>query len=237
MKLSAIYVFAFLASPLAVLSAPMPQSTAVATLDSTVPAADFGRVPRPAAPKAKAPTAARPATRPATRPGAAPATKARVPAAKPAAGGPIPTAAELIAAANAWRADTMKVSHYLNNAATMTGPALQAAAYAANVAEKNELVHKAVIDRHPISKTPAVLNANNMLVTQGHFQAVVDALTDVTNLGSRSRSANPAVINANRCPNVLFAIDAYLRAADQAAGGGVAQPSAVRPVACGGPQQ
>ncbi|KAJ3015033.1 hypothetical protein HKX48_004806 [Thoreauomyces humboldtii] len=73
--------------------------------------------------------------------------------------------------------------------------------------EKDELIHKAVIDRHPISKTAAVIAANNMLVTQRHFQAVVDALTDVTNKGTASKDT-PPVINANRCPNVLFAIDA-----------------------------
>ncbi|KAJ3004368.1 hypothetical protein HKX48_001260 [Thoreauomyces humboldtii] len=227
MKLSTMSCFALLAFPFVALAAPMPESSAVAT----PPTANFGfgRPAPPANPAAKAPAAKAPAAKAPAKP----ASKATTAAANTG----IPTSAELVAAAEAWRADTMKVSHYLNIASTLSGQVLKTAAAAANVAEKDELTHKAVIDRHPISKTAAVVAANNMLVTEGHFQAVVDALTDVTQKGTASKDT-PPVINANRCPNVLFAIDAYLRAANTAAGGNkVANPSAVRPVACGGPQQ
>ncbi|KAJ3154303.1 hypothetical protein HDU89_008370 [Geranomyces variabilis] len=264
MKLSLI-LLALVAAPLAALSNPVPQSAAIANFGAPkgagakapkLPAAKAPKIGGAKAPKiggAKAPkigSAKAPAAKAPKLPGtAAKGATPRVPGARPAAGakaalpgaaggakaatGRVPSAAELVAAANAWRADTGKVSAFLNAAPKMSGTALLRAAAAANVAEKDELTHKAVIDRHPISKTAAVQKANNMLVTQGHFQAVVDALTRFPATGGQAAASR---INTNRCPNVLPAIDAYLRAANQAAGGGVAQPAAIRPTACGGPQ-
>ncbi|KAJ3183474.1 hypothetical protein HDU87_006793 [Geranomyces variabilis] len=257
MKFSLV-LLALVAAPLAALSNPVPQSAAVADFGAPkgaaakapkFPAAKAPKFPAAKAPtaKAKAPTGlgAKAPTGPGAKapklPGARPAVgaKATLPGAAGSAegakgvAGSVPSAAQLVAAANAWRADTGKVSAFLNAAPTMSGTALLRAAAAANVAEKDELNHKAVIDRHPISKTAAVQQANKMLVTQGHFQAVVDALTRFPATGGQAAASR---INTNRCPNVLPAIDAYLRAANQAAGGGVAQPAAIRPTACGGPQ-
>ncbi|KAJ3167189.1 hypothetical protein HDU88_002527 [Geranomyces variabilis] len=242
MKFSVI-LLALVAAPLAVLGSPVPDHAAPAApaapsaAQDAVPTADFGFHGFPAArPPARGPVGpAGPPNRgfPAGRPPArGPTGPAGPPTRAPGAGQGVPTAQQLIAAANAWRADTGKVSAFLNTAPTMSGTALLRAAAAANVAEKDELTHKAVIDRHPISKTAAVQRANNMLVTQGHFQAVVDALTNFPAQGGQAAATR---ININRCPNVLPAIDAYLRAASAAAGGGVANPAAIRPTACGGP--
>ncbi|KAI8592684.1 hypothetical protein BDZ88DRAFT_480977 [Geranomyces variabilis] len=218
----------------------LPAAKAPKTGGAKAPKIGAAKAPAAKAPAAKAPKLPGTAAKGAAPkvPGARPATgaKAALPGAAggaKAATGRVPSAAELVAAANAWRADTGKVSAFLNAAPTMSGTALLRAAAAANVAEKDELTHKAVIDRHPISQTAAVQKANNMLVTQGHFQAVVDALTRFPATGGQAAASR---INTNRCPNVLPAIDAYLRAANQAAGGGVAQPAAIRPTACGGPQ-
>ncbi|KAJ3150807.1 hypothetical protein HDU89_002802 [Geranomyces variabilis] len=233
MKFSVI-LLALVAAPLAVLGSPVPDHAAPAApaapsaAQDAVPTANFGFHGFPAArPPARGPAAG--AARPPAR---GPAAPARPPTRAPGAGQGVPTAQQLVAAANAWRADTGKVSAFLNAAPKMSGTALLRAAAAANVAEKDELIHKAVIDRHPISKTAAVQRANNMLVTQGHFQAVVDALTNFPAQGGQAAATR---ININRCPNVLPAIDAYLRAASAAAGGGVANPAAIRPTACGGP--
>ncbi|KAJ3162760.1 hypothetical protein HDU86_003734 [Geranomyces michiganensis] len=238
MKISLIFM-ALVAAPLAALSNPVPQS--VASLGAPkFPAAKAPKFPAAKAPKfpaAKAPKFPAAKARKGL-PGAAaqtPASKGRkLPGAAGAAGakGGVPSAAELQRAVNAWRADTGKVSAFLNGASKMSGPQLLRAAAKANVAEKDELVHKAVIDRHPISQTPALRKANNMLVTQKHFQQVVDALTTFP---ATNGAAAADRINRNRCVNVLPAIDAYLQGANSVSGGGVAQPSAVRPTACGGP--
>ncbi|KAJ3160196.1 hypothetical protein HDU86_001032 [Geranomyces michiganensis] len=229
MKFSVI-LLALAAAPLAVFGSPLPDHSVAE--QAVAPTADFGVHP-PARGAARPPIggAARLPIGGVARPPARGGAKA--PTRGSAGGQGIPTSQQLIAAANAWMADTGKVSAFLNGAAQMSGPQLLRAAARANVAEKDELIHKAVIDRHPISKTPAVRQANNMLVTQRHFQEVVDALT---NFPPTNGAAAANRINRNRCVNVLPAIDAYLRAATQAAGGGVANPAAIRPTACGGPR-
>ncbi|KAF4633883.1 hypothetical protein G7Y89_g4227 [Cudoniella acicularis] len=72
--------------------------------------------------------------------------------------------------------------------------------------------------------------AASQVLTSGTFQGVVDQLTDISNTGNL---ADIATINANRCANVLPAIDVYFAAVAQATGAqGVYQ--AIRPAACGG---
>ncbi|KAF2154481.1 hypothetical protein K461DRAFT_277591 [Myriangium duriaei CBS 260.36] len=122
--------------------------------------------------------------------------------------------------------DTGIVSNFLNEAATLSGAAFTSAARTALAAEKDELTHKAVIDAIPaLANTPAVRSANNILATQGAFQAVVDKLQEMVTDGAAVGVIDTNAIDANRCKNVLPNIDIYLKAAGT-------NLAAVRPTAC-----
>jgi hypothetical protein len=139
----------------------------------------------------------------------------------------------------AWQADTAAVSHFLDIASTFTDDTLfRGAAVAALNAENDELAHKGLIDRVFLGTTPAIQNANNILVNQGTFAQVVTDLTNLANLGLAAVGTVPA-INANRCFNVLPAIDAYFATVENAlttSPQGLTLPvpvgGAVRPLAC-----
>lgn len=116
------------------------------------------------------------------------------------------------AAAN-WQTDTGLVSHFLDTATTYSGAEYTKQAQIALDAEKNELLHKAVLDAIPsITSQATITAANDSLVTQAHFQDVVDRLAFMLSQGPSVAAAQVAAINANRCVNVLPSIDAYLKA-------------------------
>ena len=153
-----------------------------------------------------------------------------------------PTADDLANAVYAWQADTATVSEFLNIAALYTDDAtfIEAATIALN-AENDELTHKAVIDA-VFGGYPDIITANNVLVNEGTFGAVVSGLQDMVNNGMAA-IGDVAIINANRCPNVLPAIDMYFGVVENALttapeGLTLAVPvgGAVRPIVCGGPQ-
>lgn len=75
-----------------------------------------------------------------------------------------------------------------------------------------------------------VVNAFNVLVTEGTFGKVVAGLKDISTTGNLG---DVEAINENRCKNVLPAIDVYFNAVAVATGQSSFEP-AVRPAACGG---
>jgi hypothetical protein len=116
-------------------------------------------------------------------------------------------------AAADWQTDTGLVSHFLDTATTYTGDEYTKQAQIALDAEKNELLHKAVLDALPqVTSQPSITAANDSLVTQAHFQDVVDRLAFMLAQGPSVAAAQVQAINANRCVNVLPSIDAYLKA-------------------------
>ena len=100
------------------------------------------------------------------------------------------------------------VSRHRSN--TLCAEFLSAASSALS-AEKDELIHKQVLDT-ALGQASIVQNANSTLVLEGTFQMVVDLLQDIASNGV-SRIANVDKINNVRCPRVLPAIDAYFAAA------------------------
>lgn len=131
--------------------------------------------------------------------------------------------------ASAWLQDTGFASSFLDFAiSTFPNPPPNLAA------EFDEVNHKTTLNNFFVNNTLTpnqdVVNAYIALVTQGHFQDVLNGLIDIAATGNL---ANVATINANRCANVLPAIDAYFNAVAVAMGqtGFVA---AIRPAACGG---
>lgn len=132
-----------------------------------------------------------------------------------------------------WLQDTGFVSSYLDAAASLAPSDVLSDGALALAAENDELNHKAILDNFFIFETDTpdqnVINANTVLVTEGHFQMVVDQLQDISVTGNL---ADIQAINWNRCTNVLPAIDAYFFAVSQVTGG-VFYP-AIRPLACGG---
>ncbi|KAI1076717.1 hypothetical protein F5B20DRAFT_307382 [Whalleya microplaca] len=137
------------------------------------------------------------------------------------AAGQIPTV-KIGNAANKWSADTSKVSQFLSAASSLSGHHLVEHATVALSAEKDELIHKGVLDQQflaPSSPNRAVIVANNILVDQGTFQFVVDGLTILSNHGaSLSRKQVNSIIsqiNEVRCGRVLPAIDTYFRASSE----------------------
>ncbi|KAI0419292.1 hypothetical protein F5X98DRAFT_335725 [Xylaria grammica] len=121
---------------------------------------------------------------------------------------------QLADAQNEWRADTSKVSQFLSAVPTLQGSKLEAAAQVALDAENDELLHKKVLDQN-FSADQRIVQANDVLVTQGTFQSVVDALA---NFAQNGASMSPTEIstllqqtNAVRCGQVLPAIDTYFR--------------------------
>lgn len=130
-------------------------------------------------------------------------------------------------AAADWQTDTGIVSHFMDTATTFTGDEYTKQAQIALDAEKNELLHKAVLDALPsVTSQATITAANDSLVTQAHFQDVVDRLAFMLAQGPSVAAAQVAAINANRCVNVLPSIDAYLKA-------GGTDLLSIRPKVCG----
>ena len=131
-----------------------------------------------------------------------------------------PSTDDLSNAANAWAADTSRVSQFLSAAPGLSGQDLADQAAAALASENDELTQKAVLDSmfvfvaYPDS---SVQQANHVLVDQKRFQFAVDGLSDLANNGATfstdqiSEAINE--INKDRCSKVLPAIDAYFQAA------------------------
>ncbi|GAP82816.1 hypothetical protein SAMD00023353_0103470 [Rosellinia necatrix] len=130
---------------------------------------------------------------------------------------------QLADAQNKWRADTSAVSQFLSAVPSLSGRGgaqLAAAARVALDAENDELAHKAVLDAAFLGSDARVAAADDVLVAQGTFQAVVDALALFARDGASMAPSEVAVLlrraNAVRCARVLPAIDAYFRVAGEA---------------------
>ncbi|KAI1161144.1 hypothetical protein F5B18DRAFT_629606 [Nemania serpens] len=121
---------------------------------------------------------------------------------------------QLADAQNSWRQDTSMVSQFLSAVPTLQGSRLASAAQVALNAENNELVHKKVLDQ-AFSADPRIAGANDVLVNQGTFQSVVDALAkfsaDGATMSPSEISALLQQTNRVRCGQVLPAIDTYFR--------------------------
>ncbi|KAI0182857.1 hypothetical protein EV127DRAFT_448624 [Xylaria flabelliformis] len=119
---------------------------------------------------------------------------------------------QLADAQNQWRADTSKVSQFLSAVPTLHGSQLEAAAQVALAAENDELLHKKVLD-DTFSSDKRIVDANDVLVNQGTFQSVVDALGKFATSGATMSSSDISTLlqntNAVRCGQVLPAIDTY----------------------------
>lgn len=142
----------------------------------------------------------------------------------------------LLKAQNKWRADTSTVSHFLSSAPSLlqkqqqkqSGADLAAAAKIALDAENDELSHKEVIDEilgsggngngegGNTNADERIAAADDVLVGQGTFQTVVDALERFAKDGDGTMTPDEAAAllqdtNAVRCGKVLPAIDTYFR--------------------------
>ncbi|KAI3331753.1 hypothetical protein HD806DRAFT_168661 [Xylariaceae sp. AK1471] len=121
---------------------------------------------------------------------------------------------DLADAQNQWRADTSKVSQFLSAVPTLKGTELTAAAQVALDAENDELLHKKVLD-YEFGSDPRIADATNVLVNQGTFQSVVDALANFAKNGATMSPSQISTLlqqtNSVRCSKVLPAIDTYFR--------------------------
>jgi len=138
----------------------------------------------------------------------------------------LPTGAgeDLPTAVTNWRADTSRVSNFLDIGKSIQNDAqFKAAANVAYLSEVNELEHKAVIDAAN-GNQPNVQGANSTLATGGSFQDVVDKLKIMRDQG-KSAVNNIDLILQNRCVNVLPNIDEYFKSTGS-------QLKSVRPKAC-----
>jgi len=143
-------------------------------------------------------------------------------------------ATSLQSACQAWISDTGVVSNFQNIGSGLVGNAasFKQQAGIGLAAEKDELLHKAVIDGL-IGNDPRVSKAN-LTLTNGSFQSVINGLQDMS-IGGPARVADIAAINKVRCPEILPSIDTYCQVAAQfalAQGVIITAVSAVRPVAC-----
>ena len=133
-----------------------------------------------------------------------------------------------------WYQDTFLVSQFLSEATSLSGQDLANAAASALGSENDEPIHKGVIDSL-LPNDPNIQAANNILITQGTFQFVVNGLTDLATNGAGYTpdqvlfSVNE--INTDRCNSVLPAIDTYLQAA-AALSGNAFPAAAARPNNC-----
>ncbi|OCL07947.1 hypothetical protein AOQ84DRAFT_266223, partial [Glonium stellatum] len=100
-------------------------------------------------------------------------------------------------AANLWAQDVSAVSLFLTTASTLSGVDFTNQAASALESENDELVHKQILD-NVLSGNPFVQAANNTLVEQGTFQAVVSLLQDMVSNGA-SRVGDVEAINNIRC--------------------------------------
>ncbi|KAI1182980.1 hypothetical protein F5B17DRAFT_435060 [Nemania serpens] len=121
---------------------------------------------------------------------------------------------DLADAQNKWRQDTSMVSQFLSAVPNLQGSRLTAAAQVAVAAENDELLHKKVLDQ-AFGGDPRVVGANNVLVNQGTFQSVVDALANFASDGAEMSPSEIAALllqtNSVRCGRVLPAINTYFR--------------------------
>ncbi|KAI0451616.1 hypothetical protein F5B21DRAFT_516633 [Xylaria acuta] len=119
---------------------------------------------------------------------------------------------QLADAQNQWRADTSMVSQFLSAVPTLHGSQLEAAAQVALNAENDELLHKKVLDQS-FSSDKRIVAANDVLVNQGTFQSVVDALGKFATSGAKMAPSEISTLlqktNSVRCGQVLPAIDTY----------------------------
>ncbi|KAI0100554.1 hypothetical protein GGR51DRAFT_532405 [Nemania sp. FL0031] len=119
---------------------------------------------------------------------------------------------QLADAQNQWRADTSVVSQFLSAVPSLSGSKLTSAAQVAFNAENDELLHKKVLDGE-FGSDPRIVGANNVLVNQGTFQSVVDALGNFAKNGATMSASEKSALlsqtNNIRCGQVLPAIDTY----------------------------
>ncbi|KAI1423357.1 hypothetical protein F5Y12DRAFT_786095 [Xylaria sp. FL1777] len=145
-----------------------------------------------------------------------------------------PSIQQLADAENTWRADTSTVSQFLSAVPTLNGTSLAAAAQVALNAENDELLHKKVLDE-AFSSDPRIVEANDVLVKQGTFQSVVDALRDFADNGAVMTSCQISTLlkntNTVRCSKVLPAIDTYFCVTSEKLNNGVSF-TAARPNNC-----
>lgn len=143
-------------------------------------------------------------------------------------------------AANAWLADTQAVSNFLSIAATLSGQDLRNQASTAFQRENDEAnPQKMTIDgvllNTGLPESGDVGTADDVLVTQGTFQFVVDGLSDLALNGDAFDQATIAskvdAINNDRCGSVLPAIDMYFQAVEDFVQDGIAL-TAARPTQC-----
>ncbi|KAI1171569.1 hypothetical protein F4777DRAFT_564960 [Nemania sp. FL0916] len=152
----------------------------------------------------------------------------------PSGTSPRNTTQQLADAQNKWQQDTSVVSQFLGAVPNLQGAKLQSAAQVALNAENDELLHKKVLD----GSFPAdsrIIAANDILVNQGTFQFVVDALANFAQNGATMSPSDKASLlqqtNQIRCGQVLPAIDTYFHVAGETLNnGGFAL--ATRPVNC-----
>lgn len=135
------------------------------------------------------------------------------------------TAQQKLDAVNAWRADTGRVSRFLDTATLFTGQEYTRMAQMALDAELDELVQKEILDQ-AMGARPEIQAASDVLSTQGYLLDVVDVLRAMVRDGPVTAVRDVDAINRNRCVNVLPNVDAYFAAA------GEPELWAVRPVAC-----
>ncbi|KAI1198015.1 hypothetical protein F5X97DRAFT_333563 [Nemania serpens] len=141
---------------------------------------------------------------------------------------------QLADAQNKWRQDTSVVSQFLGAVPNLQGSRLESAAKVALDAENDELLHKKVLDR-AFGADPRIVGASDVLVNQGTFQSVVDALArfsaDGASMSPSEISALLQQTNRVRCGQVLPAIDTYFRVTGETLqNGGLLL--ATRPVNC-----
>ncbi|KAJ2971129.1 hypothetical protein NUW58_g9503 [Xylaria curta] len=141
---------------------------------------------------------------------------------------------QLADAQNQWRADTGKVSQFLSAVPTLKGSQIEAAAKVALDAENDELLHKQVLDQ-AFSSDADIVAANDVLVNQGTFQSVVDALKTFTQSGASMSPSQISTLlqktNNVRCSQVLPAIDTYFRVTGKKLNNGLSL-LATRPTNC-----
>ncbi|KAH8586723.1 hypothetical protein B0O99DRAFT_50154 [Bisporella sp. PMI_857] len=101
--------------------------------------------------------------------------------------GNLPTLQNIADAQNQWASDTSKVSQFLSVAESLNSRDLVSQAAIALANEKDELSHKAVLDNQFIfvsNPDKNVQHANNELVDQGTFLAVVNGLQALVDNGA-----------------------------------------------------
>ncbi|KAK8145510.1 hypothetical protein G3M48_004332 [Beauveria asiatica] len=155
-------------------------------------------------------------------------------------GGP-PSTNAIDNAQQSWQRDTGIVSQFLSTATSLPRNQVQAAASRALSAEKDELTHKAVLDRMFLkgprqNRLASIRQAHNALETQGNFQLVVDGLDLLASRGARmspqQMERKITSITTGRCQNVLPAIDDYFAAAGNLVQSTGTNLKAIRPNNC-----